>query len=97
MSHKIPLAMAKEFVDSLLKVHPEPLADLKDSEKFLGQVSRLLTDFIERHSEDAERIALLHERAPERILVRGMEIATVIDVGASDGHWALMLQKNFCP
>lgn len=60
------------------------------------KIVALLNSFIKSNSEMVAKRALSHEQAIKRILSRGLEIKTIVDVGASYGQWSIKV-KPFWP
>ncbi|MCP5047431.1 MAG: FkbM family methyltransferase [bacterium] len=97
MSIKISRTIANEFIDSMAKGESDALSNLQNSSKFQEKICRLLGEFIATNGEYMARLSLTQENALTRVKARGLEINTVIDVGASDGRWSAMVQDNFFP
>ncbi len=97
MTQKIPSSQIRDFIRSFVEAEPDLFGPTRDTQPFRDKIEQFLLDFVTRHNRPVALVALSHENAFERICARGMEIRTVIDVGASDGQWSAKIQERFFP
>lgn len=94
MPYKLPKSSIDRFLQSLADGEDASIKKFMSSPEFKEKTRLLVESLIEENNQDVARLALLHDRALERVAARGMDIRTIIDVGASDGHWAVMAKKT---
>ena len=95
MTQTIPSRQVHRFIDSFVAANPDLFGFAKDSDSFTDRIEQFLLDFVEAHNRPVALVALSHENSLSRICDRGIDIKTVIDVGASDGQWSAKIQERF--
>ncbi len=94
---RIPQASTKAFAEKILDLAPKRFSMFRGDNRFHKQIRKLLGEFVEEQQERLGILELSHEHALGRVLSRGLDIATVIDVGASNGHWSRKVKKDLLP
>ena len=60
------------------------------AERLIWSFSESVKDTIEANPDRAAKLALSHRNALTRVKARGVDVATVIDLGAARGEWSKM-------
>jgi len=86
MSHNLP-----EW--SIWRLLEELPRELKESPELKKKLRKEVERLIVEYGQEVARMALSHNHALERISGRRMEIRTIIDVGSSNGRWAINAKR----
>lgn len=78
----------RELANSMEQLFMSQNEDSQKEGKNPQEAIKLIHGFLNDNAESLAKQALSHEKAIKRILARGLEVNTVIDVGASNGGWS---------
>ncbi len=94
---RVPQASTKAFSEKILDLARKRFGIFRGDKRLHEEIRKLLGEFVAEQLERLGMLELSHEDALGRVLSRGLENATVIDVGASNGHWSKRVKSKLLP